>query len=114
VIVGMDWTGSWQRPVQSYSEQESGSPVSAKGGEFLFQLDVLATRGLRSNLRASATHIQETMRKTYIPFLLWYIVMYLGSWPIITGSGSDDWVYWHFFYNHSWPQTIYNNSQSVF
>jgi hypothetical protein len=27
-------------------------------------------------------------------------------WLIITGSGLDDWIYWHFSYNHLWSRSI--------
>jgi hypothetical protein len=36
------------------------------------------------------------------------------SWLIITGSGSDDCIYWHFYYNLSFLITIiYERSQSM-
>jgi hypothetical protein len=27
-------------------------------------------------------------------------------WRIITGSGLDDWIYWHSYYNHSKLESI--------
>jgi hypothetical protein len=42
--------------------------------------------------------------------MMWFvrIVSYKGychvsvfPWRIITGSGSDDWIYWQFYYNHN-------------
>jgi hypothetical protein len=70
VVVEMGSTGSGQRPVQSYSEEDNGSTVSGKAEEFLFQLGALASRALRSNLRAATTQIQEMLGRTYSPFLL--------------------------------------------
>jgi hypothetical protein len=38
-----------------------------------------------------------------------YIVTYEGfAWRIIMGSGLDDWIYWHFYYNYTqfWQLTI--------
>jgi hypothetical protein len=37
------------------------------------------------------------------------IVTYKGfTWLTITGSGLDDWIYWHFYYNYNqlWQLTI--------
>jgi hypothetical protein len=28
------------------------------------------------------------------------------AWLIITGSGSDDWIYWHFGYNYTYFQSL--------
>jgi hypothetical protein len=41
-------------------------------------------------------------------------VMYRGyTWLITTGSGLDDWIYWHFYYIYSLITIDYNSSQSV-
>jgi hypothetical protein len=66
----MDSAGLWQNPVRSYCEQDTKYPVSVKVGEFIFQLVVLAFRGLCSNLSPGTTHIQEMLGRTYISSLL--------------------------------------------
>jgi hypothetical protein len=35
-----------------------------------------------------------------------YCHVFWVSWLIITGSGLDDWIYWHFYYNYSSLQSI--------
>jgi hypothetical protein len=67
----MDLTGSEQRQAESYSEQDIGSPVSVKGGEFLFKLIVSASPGLCSNLLSRlCTYTREMLRRKYAPFFL--------------------------------------------
>jgi hypothetical protein len=43
-----------------------------------------------------------------------YCYMFMTAWPIITGSGLDDWIYWHLLVQSRLIIISYNNSQSFF
>jgi hypothetical protein len=36
----------------------------------------------------------------------WYCHVSGVPWLIITGSGLDDWIYWYFYYNYTYLQSI--------
>jgi hypothetical protein len=43
-----------------------------------------------------------------------YCHVFMAPWLIITGSGFDDWIYWHFLVQSLLITINYKNSQSIF
>jgi hypothetical protein len=60
-------------------------------------------------VRSNSTVSSGINFRRLLYFISLYIAMYRGvAWLIITGSGLDDWIYWHFYYNYNqlWQLTV--------
>jgi hypothetical protein len=87
----------YSRIFQYFMETEGSLPCSKE-----------PSTGTYSEPDQSKPHHPTCLSKIHIN-----VVTYLWSWLIITGSGLEDWIYWHLLLQSFSITVSYNNSQSM-
>jgi hypothetical protein len=65
--------------------------------------DHSSTNSKHTWAKGSVTNLKRCYGESADNFLLTYVYCHVFwvPWLIITGSGLDDWIYWHFYYNYT-------------